>query len=393
MTDLKRRTLLRYLLSGSGLAASSGLFMGPGLLAGSGLFTSSGVLADSDFGNHPTSKPLLSAARGIDGHDSIRIFSVDHAQELRIPLPARAHQVVPHPLQPEAICIARRPGLTLQRFDYLSGHLLQEISPPSDRRLYGHGVFSPDGRRFYTTENDFNAARGVIGIYAVDENYHRLGELESGGIGPHQLGLHPDGKTLVIANGGIQTHPKRGREKLNLETMQPNLAYIDRHSGALLERHTLSQPQLSIRHLDIGPSGQVALGMQYQGVDGELYPLVAHHHRGLPLQNCQASAQQWRTLSGYIASVLLLESANTLVASSPRGNRLYFWSLTENRLVSELTLSDTAGLARIANNQLVASTGQGILVRLEVRDGHYQELSRRQHPHTQWDNHLASLSY
>ena len=35
------------------------------------------------------------------------------------------------------------------------------------RHFFGHGVFSPDGKLLYATENDFEAARGVIGVYDV----------------------------------------------------------------------------------------------------------------------------------------------------------------------------------------------------------------------------------
>ena len=42
----------------------------------------------------------------------------------------------------------------------------------------------------------------------------RIGELASFGVGPHEVVLMPDGATLVVANGGIRTHPDRDRAKL-----------------------------------------------------------------------------------------------------------------------------------------------------------------------------------
>ena len=42
-----------------------------------------------------------------------------------------------------------------------------------------------------------------------------------------------DGETLVVANGGIATHPDLPRVKLNLPTMAPSLCFVDRRSGAL----------------------------------------------------------------------------------------------------------------------------------------------------------------
>ena len=40
--------------------------------------------------------------------------------------------------------------------------------------------------------------------------------------------LMPDGETFVVANGGIETHPDYGRAELNLETMDPSVAFVDR---------------------------------------------------------------------------------------------------------------------------------------------------------------------
>lgn len=76
-----------------------------------------------------------------------------------------------------------------------------------------------------------------------------------------------DGSTLVIANGGIRTHPDLPRIKSNLANMRPSLAYVDVASGRLLQ---LQEPepqwhQLSIRHIDVSPDDRVAVAMQFEG--------------------------------------------------------------------------------------------------------------------------------
>ena len=47
----------------------------------------------------------------------------------------------------------------------------------------------------------------MIGVRDAQDGYRQIGELPSDGIGPHEATLMPDGKTLVVANGGIRTHP------------------------------------------------------------------------------------------------------------------------------------------------------------------------------------------
>ena len=79
--------------------------------------------------------------------------------------------------------------------------------------------------------------------------------------------LLSDGETLVVANGGLATHPDLNRAKRNLPTMAPSLCTIDRRDGALLQELRLDPAlhQLSIRHLAVGPADTVALAMQYEG--------------------------------------------------------------------------------------------------------------------------------
>ena len=56
------------------------------------------------------------------------------------------------------------------------------------------------------TENNTINLEGKIGIsLLLRQGYKKIAEFDSYGIGPHELIMHPDGETLVIANGGIKT--------------------------------------------------------------------------------------------------------------------------------------------------------------------------------------------
>lgn len=106
--------------------------------------------------------------------------------------------------------------------------------------------------------------------------YKRIGEFASGGIGPHDIAWTGDG-TLVVANGGIETHPDSGRTKLNIPTMRPNLSYIR-------DRRVIEQTEMpsalrknSIRHLSVRQDGLVAFAMQWQGDERDGVPLAGLH--------------------------------------------------------------------------------------------------------------------
>ncbi len=159
---------------------------------------------------------------------------------------------------------------------------MASFAPPEDRHFYGHGLFSADGRLLYATENDWEGERGVLGIYDVAAGYVRIGEIDTGGIDPHEAFLMRDGRTIVVANGGIATHPDFDRVKLNLATMEPSLAYLDAATGDLIESVALPATlhQLSLRHMAEAADGSIWFGGQYEGAATDRVDLVGRHRRG-----------------------------------------------------------------------------------------------------------------
>jgi hypothetical protein len=143
----------------------------------------------------------------------------------------------------------RRPGSFALAFDIHDRREPVLFTTPANRHFYGHGVFSRDGRLLYATEHDNETRQGLIGVYNATAGFKRIGEMPTYGIGPHEVILLADGKTLAVANGGIETHIETGREKLNLDSMQPSLAFVDSTSGALIAQHKQSSElhKLSIR--------------------------------------------------------------------------------------------------------------------------------------------------
>ena len=234
---------------------------------------------------------FLSARADVGGGYRVSGFAAFGAPAFDLPLPGRGHSFAVRPDNRIAVHFSRRPGSFALAIDLARGVARTTFAAPPDRHLYGHGVFGPDGRLLYATENDFATGRGVIGIYDARNGYARLGELPSHGIGPHEIRLLSDGTTLAVANGGIATRPDLPRVKLNLPTMDPSLCYIDRRNGALLGNIRLPEPlrQLSIRHLAVGPDDRVAVAMQDVGPSNRLVPLVATRTVRGPLRVQSAS--------------------------------------------------------------------------------------------------------
>lgn len=340
-------------------------------------------------------RPSLYLGAGVDGDGAYRTsaFTGAGARLFDMAMPGRGHSFAVDPGARSAVVFARRPGTFALVVDLARGRLLDEFATSGDRHFYGHGAFSRDGRRLYATENDYVGERGVVGIYAADRGYRRIGEIASHGIGPHDIALLGDGDTLVVANGGILTRPDLPRVKLNVPTMSPSLCYIDRRSGALLERRRLGRGlhRLSIRHLAVGAQGTVAVAMQYEGPARDLVPLVASHRRGEALSPFRGPARIVRAMKQYCGSVCFESGGRMLAVSSPRGHVVTFWHAGTGAFVAKMPVIDGSGVAPgSARGEFLVSGGDGSVLVAKLQAGAATSRAIVRDPRSRWDNHLVA---
>jgi hypothetical protein len=326
----------------------------------------------------------LGAAREPDGAFALFGIAADGADLFRIPLPDRGHAAAAHPTAPEAVAFARRPGTFALVIDCARGTLVSRLTGPEGRHFYGHGAFIQGGVVLATTENDIATGQGVVGLWSRPDGYARIGEVPTGGIGPHEVRRMPDGG-LVVANGGMRTHPDSEREVLNLDTMRPNLAYLS-EEGGLLEVVELDRDLRldSIRHLAVRDDGLVAFAMQWQGDVLDPVPLLGLHRRGSPPVLAEADLAEQIAMQGYAGSISFDGAGRTVAITSPRGGRLHRYS-PEGAFLGMEQRTDVCGLAPMPDGYL-ASDGLGALMR--VTGSGLAPLAARDRA---WDNHLVAI--
>ena len=338
--------------------------------------------------------PLFAAARReADGSHSIVVTGLDGIDRQVIPLPGRGHDVAICPLSGRCLAFARRPGTFAVSFHVKGERPPVVFEAVPGRHFYGHGAFSPDGRLAYATENDYVANRGVIGVYDLSgERPERVGEFWSGGIGPHDILPLPDGRSLVVANGGIETHPDKGREKLNIETMQPNVTVIDRESGTV--RGVADLPsglhKLSLRHMAVTDGGKVWIGGQYEGSIEETPPLMASLDTvdGRLLLHDVPDDLRGR-LANYVGSVTMSRDGEVVAASCPRAGRVLYFSAANGTFLSSQQRADACGLAPLDRAGFLISDGQGALSESGDRAGAPMLLASS--AGISWDNHMVAV--
>ncbi|MCW5696688.1 MAG: DUF1513 domain-containing protein [Bauldia sp.] len=283
-----------------------------------------------------------------------------------VALPDRGHGVTVSRSGSLAVAFARHPRAFALAFDPAGHREPVLFNAPDGRHFYGHGAFAHGDSLLFATENDYAAARGVIGVYDVAAAFRRIGEIDIGGVGPHEILAMPDGRTLAVAVGGIETHPDAGDAKLNLATMSPALAFIDAASGDVTASHKLDPAlhQLSIRHLAVDGNGAVWFGCQYEGPAGDLPPLIGRATADAAPSMVVAAERDWAALRNYVGSVAASRDGMFVACSSPVAGQIVVLDRA-GIIVGRYTLADGCGLAGLPSRSgFIATSGAGDIVEL-----------------------------
>lgn len=337
---------------------------------------------------------FLSAGMTRDGQALVAGLGADGATRWRRDLPARAHQVIRRPGADEAIVFGRRPGSFVMVLGLQDGRRRHLVDAADGRHFNGHGVFDAAGAVLYATETEIDTGEGRIGIYDARNRYRRLGEVVSGGLDPHDIRLMPDGATLVVANGGILTHPDLPQGKLNPDTMAPSVAYVALGQGHIVEQVVPPDglSRLSLRHLAVTADGLVEIAGQYEGPQADPVPLVASHRRGADRLTFLALDDRRRTgLRQYCGSAALDRTGRILGATSPRGGLAVFWRVADGRPLGEMAAGDVCGIAAGPEaGSFVLTSGLGGAWMVWPEAGRQVALGAAD-KRLRWDNHLTGL--
>ena len=335
---------------------------------------------------------LLSAFEDAVGDQYVGGVALASGSVFGARVPMRAHGCAIHPLDPNRVLFfARRPGTYGFELDLASKRVGVAFETRGGQHLSGHGVFSADGAVLFTPEHDYERVRGIVSVRDA-RNYEVIEEIDTRGIDPHELAWLPGHRRLLVANGGILTHPRSYRRKLNIDTMVPSLCVLDATSGACLEQWRLPEHLLSIRHLFVASDGTAAVGLQYEGPRTHAPSVVALYRpeRGLAQLDCPTEALA--ALNGYVASVCVSERDDLIAASCPYGQGIACWSKRSGAFRGIVRASEAYGLSRGGDGHVYASRRDGTAFEIDKVRLRSQNLEIASPKPIRWDDHWVAAA-
>ncbi len=385
---VSRRQLNRSLLAGLGLGAASGS-------VGSAMW-----LARDPSSQVPHSQPgselWVSAEGASEGHHLSWVAAGGTSEPQSIAVDFRGHGMAVDPQHPQrGVMFSRSPGTQGIVVNWQTGAPVARFDSPAGHHMHGHGCFSADGQWLFNTESDYRTGEGKIIVRNTD-NWRVETLYSSGGVGPHEMHLMPDEQTLVVANGGLRTHPDSGRDILNLGNMDSSLTYVNAMTGEVKEQRRVDEPKASIRHFDVAPDGTVAFATQVQRAamsDNRLVTLAGVHQPGQPVRMLPGPDTLMSQFRDYMGSVRISALTGIAGFTSPRGNLVGFWDIHRGELVGYHAFFDVCGLTMSADQQrFVLSNSAGEIRQLNARTLQEDKRHRQRFSDFSWDNHLLTVT-
>lgn len=340
---------------------------------------------------------LLSAFEDARGDQYVGGLSLQDERVFGARVPMRAHGCAVHPTDPNRVLyFARRPGTQAFELDRATMQVRTIFTTQPGQHLAGHGAYSANGDLIFTPEHDYERARGVV-VVRDARNFTVVDEIDSNGIDPHEVAWMPDRSSLLVANGGIMTHPRSFRRKLNIPTMDPSLCVFDAASGECKQQWRLPDHLLSIRHVSMTSSGITAVGLQYEGNKEQAPGIVALYRPGAAGKQAQfrlltAPAEETPRFQGYVASIAISEAHDLIAAACPYGGGVACWSLHDERYLGFIAASETYGLSRVDDGSILASQRDGTAYGLDESRLRSQFLKIASAQPIRWDDHWVATA-
>lgn len=180
-------------------------------------------------------------------------------EENRIYTSVFSHSLIPHPLRPQLILAVEKSGRKMALVDIVHGRLIREIDNGPTRVFYGHGAFSADGRKLWSTQVDTVSGLGHLLEYSFPE-FAVLADIQITVGGVHDIFLMPDRRTLVMTSSGIRykyepgyrVGPSQG-ERIE----KSSILLIDAATRKVIERQFLNDESLVCGHLASSRDGRI----------------------------------------------------------------------------------------------------------------------------------------
>lgn len=252
MPTPSRRDFLRLTASSVAFfAGSSSLWLSGPLLA-AGARREFLMFCDTD------ERPKITETPPQIDHGTVKGLDVASGEIFAIDIPFFGHTVIQNPAAPHQFVIMQKWGKQGALIDTQTHKIVSLLEPMEGYEFLGHGSYTQDGAFLIASENTPARDGGSVSVRDA-KTMKIVRSISSHGAHPHECRLLKDGKTILIANQGI--------DDLGVA---PSLTWADYDTGKLLHKIDFEPPTPAgeldknfkghFSHFDVSHDGWVCCG-------------------------------------------------------------------------------------------------------------------------------------
>lgn len=290
---------------------------------------------------------LIGGLKGLNANTRQLVFGLSllnldaPAQRRNIPLTFFAHGFTLDPRNPNRAIIFEKRGPGAAEVELSHAQFMRPMTTTADRAFYGHGTFSQDGSVIFVAESIHKTHKGLVSI-RDGRTLQSIGEFPTYGENPHDVLLTDGGKTLVVTNSG-GPFP---------DGDAPCVAFIDVQSRRLLHKYTFTTPRINAGHVALSKKGEmVVASAPRDGLPPTDIGAVSLAHKGKDPVTMTEPKAVTSGMIGESLSINIHEPTQRAVVTTPEGNQVTAWSLTEQKFLRAWEKPKARGVMQTLDGQ------------------------------------------
>lgn len=307
-------------------ALLAALASSPLVAHGAGIAQKKGVLVGGLKGANPTTGALEFA---------LTLLDLDApAQRRYVGLSFLAHGFALDPRNPHRALVFEKRGPGAAEVDLREAKFVRALQTSAGRAFYGHGTFSKSGDVLFVAETELETRQGLLSVWD-GRTLAPLGQFPTYGEKPHDVLLSPDGRRLVVTNGG-GAFP---------DGDAPCVTVIDVKSRKLLEKHVFTDPRINAGHVKLSARGDlVVASAPRDGLPKTEHGALSLKAPGGALTTLSNPLEVTRAMTGETLSLAIHEPTRRVMATNPDGNLVTVWNLVDQTFVKSFSLPLARGV-------------------------------------------------
>ena len=283
----------------------------------------------------------------------LALTNLSSGESGKIPLSFRGHGTIKHPKKAWTVLVFPQRGGMAAEVDIKSRKVSKQIAAETGQQFYGHGIFSDDGSTLFSTEINLKNGSGILAI-RDSMTYKVIGKYETGGFIPHDVKLINNGKTLIVANAA----PKA--------TDKTSLAYIDIHSGKILENPSTDFPKASFAHLALATGGEIFISTT--PIDNKMAGRVFIRTPGKAIEVLPLPDLVLAKVEGQALSLAIDNQRGIVGVTIPQTGRVLFWNFHERKFLKQIEMPRPCGMVlNQAGTHYIVSIPSGVLQIIDAK--------------------------